>query len=122
VPFFPYAVDRRWAPLFTLLSIKDTDGVQVVDGMMRATFGRVSVETPIDNIDHSEVTGPHRWYKAVGLRLGLSDDSITFGTNHQRRLWIAFVERVPKVIGVRDHSALWVSVADPDGLAAALSR
>jgi hypothetical protein len=122
VPFFPYAVDRRWAPLFALLSIKDTDGVHVHDGVMRATFGRVSVETPIDNIDHTEVTGPHRWYTAVGLRLSFSDSSITFGTNHHRGLWIAFVEPVPKVIGVRDHCALWVSVADPDGLAAALKR
>lgn len=120
--FFPYAVDRRWAPLFTLLGVKDTDGVLVSDGMMRATFGRVSVETPMDNIDHTEVTGPHRWYTAVGLRLSFSDDSITFGTNHRRGLSISFVERVPKVIGVRDHSALWVSVADPDGLATALER
>ena len=122
MPFFPYAVDRRWAPLFTLLGIKDTDGVQVSNGMLRATFGRVSVETPTDNIDHTEVTGPHRWYTAVGLRLSLRDDSITFGTNHNRGLSIAFVEPVPKVIGVRDHSTLWVSVADPDGLAAALGR
>jgi hypothetical protein len=36
-------------------------------------------------------------------------------------LCIAFVEKIPKVIGRRDHSALWVSVADPEGLAAALS-
>lgn len=122
MPFFRYAVDRRWAPLFTLLGLKDTDGVQVSDGILRATFGRVSVETPIDNIDHTVVTGPHRWYTAVGLRLSFSDDSITFGTNHQRGLRIAFVEPVPKVIGVRDHSSLWVSVADPEGLAAALER
>jgi hypothetical protein len=122
VEFFPYAFDNRWAPLFTLLRVKDTDGVQVGDGMLRATFGQVSVETPIDNVDHTVVTGPHRWYTAVGLRLSFSDDSITFGTNHQRGLWIAFVERVPKVIGIRDHSALWVSVADPEGLAAALER
>ena len=120
--FFPYAVDRRWAPLLTLLRVKDTDGVTVSDGILRATFGWASVETPIDNIDHTVVTGPHRWYTAVGLRLSFSDDSITFGTNHQRGLWIAFVERVPKVIGVRDHSALWVSVADPEGLAVALER
>jgi hypothetical protein len=58
----------------------------------------------------------------VGLRLSFSDSSITFGTNHHRGLWIAFVEPVPKVIGVRYHCALWVSVADPDGLAAALKR
>lgn len=122
MPFFPYAVDRRWTPLLTLLRIKDTDGVLVSDGILRATYGRVSVETPIDNVDHTEVTGPHHWYTAVGLRLSFTDDSITFGTNHERGLWITFVERVPKVIGVRDHSSLWVSVADPDGLAAALER
>jgi hypothetical protein len=120
VTFFPYAVDHRWAPLFTLLRIKDTDGVDVSDGMLRATFGRVSVETPIDNVDHTLVTGPHRWFTAVGLRLSLTDDSLTFGTNHLRGLWIVFHERVPKVVGLRDHSSLWVSVADPDGLAAAL--
>lgn len=120
--FFPYDFDQRWAPLFTLLRVRDTDGVRVDDGMLRATFGRVAVETSIDNIDHTEITGPHRWYTAVGLRLSFSDDSITFGTNHRRGLWIAFVERVPRVVGVRDHSALWVSVADPDGLAAALGR
>ena len=120
--FFPYALDRRWAPLFALLGLKDIDGVQVSDGVMRATFGRVSIETPTGNIDHTEVTGPHRWYRAVGLRLSISDDSITFGTNHQRGLWIVFIERVPRVVGIRDHSALWVSVADPDGLAVALER
>jgi hypothetical protein len=122
VPFFPYARDGRWAPLFTLLRIKDTDGVLVSDGILRATFGPASVETPIDNVDHTEVTGPHRWYTAVGLRLSFSDDSITFGTNHRRGLSIAFVKPVPKVIGVRDHCVLWVSVADPEGLASALER
>ncbi|MGB7980340.1 MAG: hypothetical protein WCF36_06065 [Candidatus Nanopelagicales bacterium] len=120
--FFPYALDRRWAPLFVLLGVKDTDGVQVSDGILRATFGWVSLETATDNIDHTEVTGPHHWYTAVGLRLSFSDDSLTFGTNHRRGLSIAFIERVPKVIGLRDHSALWVSVADPDGLADALGR
>ncbi len=120
--FFAYALDQRWAPLFAVLRVKDTDGVQVDDGTLRATFGRVSVETPIENVDHTEITGPHRWYTAVGLRLSFSDDSITFGTNHHRGLWIAFVEPVPTVIGLRNHCALWVSVADPEGLAAALGH
>ena len=122
MPFFPYAVDRRWAPLFALLRLKDSDGVEVGDGILRATFGRASVQTPIDNIDCTTVTGPHRWYTAVGLRLSLSDDSITFGTNHHLGLLIAFRQRVPRVIGARDHSALWVSVADPEGLALTLGR
>ncbi len=79
-----------------------------------------SVKTPIANIDHTLVTGPHRWYTAVGLRLSFSDDGITFGTNHQSGLCIAFVDKIPRIIGMRDHSALWVSVADPAALAAAI--
>jgi len=32
----------------------------------------------------------------------------------------AWCDRVKRVVGLRDHSYLWVSVEDPEGLAAAL--
>ena len=119
--FFPYRIDKRWAPLFTVLRVKDTDGVEITeDGLLRSTYGRVKVETPIGNVDHTLVTGPHRWYKAVGLRLSFADDGVTFGTNHEAGLCLAFVEKIPKVMGFKEHSSLWVSVADPEGLAAAI--
>ena len=119
--FFPYRFDRRWKGLYAVLGVKRSDGVTITDdGRLIATYGRARVETTIDNVDHTEITGPHRWYTAVGLRLSFSDDGLTMGTNHERGLCIAFVERVPKVIGFSDHSALWVSVADPAALAAAL--
>ena len=118
---FPYRIDRRWTPMLTALGVSEDDGVTIGDDrVLRATFGRVRIKTPLNNVDHTEISGPHRWYTAVGLRLSFSDDGLTFGTNHRRGLCIAFVERIPKVIGFRDHSALWVSVADPEGLAAAL--
>ncbi len=121
--YFPYRFDRRWKVLFATLRVTESDGVTVTDdGMLRATYGRATVETPLSNVDHTRVTGPHRWYTAVGLRLSFADDGITFGTNHHRGLCIEFVERVPRVIGIRRHSALWVSVADPEGLAAAIGR
>jgi hypothetical protein len=120
---FPYRFDKRWTPLFLLLGVSDEDGVEITDdGKLIATFGRFSVKTTLDNVDHTRVTGPHRWYTAVGLRLSFTDDGITFGTNHRKGLWIAFVERVPRVIGFRDHSLLWVSVSDPEGLAAAIGK
>ena len=120
---FPYRFDKRWAPLFLALGVGDDDGVDVSDdGKLIATFGRFSVKTTLDNIDHTLVTGPHRWYTAVGLRLSLTDDGLTFGTNHHKGLWIAFVDKIPRVIGFRDHSLLWVSVADPEGLAAAIGK
>ncbi len=116
--FFPYHLDRRWTPMFAAMRVGKKDGVTLTDeGQFRATFGFLSVETPIANIDHTEVTGPHRWYTAVGARLSFADDGLTFGTNHHLGLCLGFVEKIPKVIGTRPHSALWVSVADPDGLA-----
>lgn len=119
--YFPYERDNRWKVLFALLGMSDRDGVVVTDETFVATFGRKRVETPLVNIDDTQVTGPHRWYTAVGLRLSFSDDGLTFGTNHRAGLHVAFVEKVPRVFGFRDHSALWVSVADPAGLAAALA-
>ena len=107
--------------MFVMLGLRDTDGVEITDdGTVIATFGRVRVKTPIENVEGTEISGPHRWYTAVGLRLSFTDDGLTFGTNHKRGLCIKFVERIPKVIGFKDHSALWVSVEDPEGLAAAL--
>jgi hypothetical protein len=121
--FFPYRFDNRWKCLFILLRVKHTDGVTIAaDGMLRATYGRWSIETSISNIDHTEVTGPHRWYTAVGLRLSGADDGITFGTNHAAGLAISFARKVPSVIGPRDHSSLWVSVAEPKQLAAFIGR
>ena len=109
--------------MFAAMRVSHDDGVTLTDdGQFRATFGFLYLETPIDNVDHTEVTGPHRWYTAVGARLSFADDGLTFGTNHHLGLCIEFVEKIPKVIGPRSHSALWVSVADPDGLATALGR
>lgn len=121
--FFPYRFDNRWKAMFFTLRVGPDDGVTITaDGRMVATYGRFTVDTPLDNIHHTQITGPHRWYTAVGLRLSFSDDGITFGTNHQRGLCIEFIEKVPRVIGFKDHSALWVSVADPEALAEAIGR
>ena len=119
--FFPYRIDTRWAPMLKVLGVKDSHGVRLTDdGQLIATYGWVTVKTPLANIDHTLVTADHRWYTAVGLRLSFADDGLTLGTNHRAGLCIEFVEKIPRVIGFRDHSALWVSVADPEGLAAAI--
>ena len=121
--FFPYRLDKRWSALFLLLGVGAKDGVKITgNGELIATFGWFKVKTTLANVDHTLVTGPHRWYTAVGLRLSLSDDGLTFGTNHRKGLSIAFVYKIPKVVGFRDHSTLWVSVVDPEGLAAAIGK
>lgn len=108
--------------MFLSLRIRKDDGVTLTeDGLFKATYGWFSVETPISNINHTEVTGPHRWYTAVGARLSFADDGLTFGTNHHFGLCIEFINKVDKVLGMDDHSALWVSVAEPEALADAIA-
>jgi hypothetical protein len=120
---FPYRLDKRWTALFFVLGVSKKDGVTITNkGELIATYGRFRVKTKLANIDHTVVDGPHRWYTAVGLRLSITDDGVTFGTNHKKGLSIAFVHKIPRVIGFRKHSLLWVSVADPEGLAAAIGK
>lgn len=120
---FPYQFDNRWSLMLFSLGVNDKDGVTLTeDGEFIATFGHVRMKTPLDNIAHTKITGPHRWYTAVGLRLSFVDDSLTFGTNHKLGLTITFINKIPKVFGFRDHSTLWVSVADPEALAAAIGK
>lgn len=119
---FPYRLDKRWTPLFWALGVDDESGVDVSNGALIATYGRYRVETTLDNVERTVETGPHRWYTAVGLRLSFTDDGLTFGTNHVAGLSISFVNKIPRVVGPSDHSTLWVSVADPAGLAAAIGK
>ena len=121
--FFPYRLDKRWVALFLMLGVTEKDGVTITaKGALIATFGRFKVQTTLANVDHTSITGPHRWYTAVGLRLSFTDDGVTFGTNHREGVSIAFVRKIPKVIGFRKHSMLRVSVGDPEGLAAAIGK
>ena len=119
---FPYRLDYRYAPVWLGAGVlPGRDGVTLTeDGRFRATFGLLRLETPLSNVEGAHITGPYRWWTAVGPRLSFTDDGLTFGTNRERGVCIHFHSRVRRVIGFRDHSALTVTVADADGLVAAL--
>lgn len=99
------------------------DGVTLTDdGRFVATFGLLRVDTPVENISDVHVAGPYRWWTAVGPRISFADDGLTFGTNPRAGLCVHFGEKIKRVIGFRDHSALTVTVADPHALEATLRR
>ncbi len=114
--FFPYRFDPRFAFMWLPLGARPgRDGVTVSADRIRATFGFLRHETPRSNVSGGPVTGDYRWYTAVGARLSFVDDGLTFGTNADRGVCIHFRTPVPRVLGVRPHSALTVTVADCDG-------
>jgi uncharacterized protein DUF2795 len=90
---------------------------------LEVRFGPWHVETSVDNVESATVTGPYQPLKTVGpAHLSLADRGLTFGTNDARGLCIRFREPVRGLepLGVVRHPSVTVTVADVDGLRAAL--
>lgn len=100
-----------------------TTGVDVEDGRLLARFGLWRVSTTLTNVEGTQVTGPYSPFKTIGpAHLSLADRGLTFATNATGGLCIRFREPVPGIepTGRLRHPGLTVTVADLDGLAAAL--
>jgi hypothetical protein len=97
--------------------------VQVRDDGLVAQFGLVRLQTPLGNVAGAEITGPYSWAKVVGPpRLSMVDRGLTFATNARRGVCIRFKQPVSVgPLGWLRHPALTVTVADPEGLAEALT-
>ena len=101
-----------------------TAWVEVAAGRLEARFGLWRLATPLDNVAGTEVTGPYTTLKTIGpAHLSLADRGLTLSTNSRRGLCIRFREPVPGIepTGRLRHPAVTVTVADVDGLAAALA-
>jgi hypothetical protein len=122
--FFPYDFDERFVLGYLPFGVRPSrDGVTLTDdNRFVATFGFFRVDTPISNVAGAHVTGPYRWWTAVGARISFVDDGLTFGTTSRRGTCVHFRQKLPSRLGFRPHSALTVTVADPDGLVGALTQ
>ena len=120
---FGYERDARYAAIWLpALLVPGRQGVELTgDGRFVARFGVLRLETPFGNIAGAHVSGPYRWWTAVGPRLSMVDDGLTFGTTNRGGVCVHFAAPVRRVIGRKDHSALTVTVADKDGLVRALT-
>lgn len=121
---FAFRHDRRFTvPLRALGVGPDTAWVEVDDTTLRVRFGRLGLRTPIDNVAGVELTGPYRWYRAIGPRLSLADGGVTFGTSTHGGVCIRFQESVPALLGRRfRHPGATVTVDDPPELARTLEE
>jgi hypothetical protein len=120
---FRYAIDIKLALFWLPFGVRPAkNGVSLTDdGRFVATYGFLRVETPLDNIGDAHITTGYRWWTAAGARLSFVDDGLTFGTNAQRGVCVHFRTKVPSRLRPSGHSALTVTVADPEGLVAALT-
>jgi hypothetical protein len=118
---FHYAADLKLAPFWAPFGVRPSrDGVTLTDDALTARFGFLHVETPITNVVGAHVTGGYRWWTAAGARLSFADDGLTFGTNAERGVCIHFAAPVRSRLRPAGHSALTVTVAEPEALVAAI--
>ena len=115
---FPIRLGPRSRPLLRLFGVRDGNAYVTLDGELDARFGRFRMTTPLSNIASWRIEGPWLWITAIGVRTSLRYRDVTFGGNQEGGVRIDFREHVPfGPIGMR---ALYVTVADLEGLGAAL--
>ena len=119
---FRYAIDLKLAPFWAPFGVRPSrDGVTLTDdGRFEATYGFLRIGTELENIAGAHVLTDFRWWTAAGARLSFADDGLTFGTNAHGGVCVHFRTKVPSPLRRAGHSALTVTVADLEGLAAAL--
>ena len=121
---FDFAFEPRLRHLARLFGVGPNNAWVEVEALhLVVRFGRWSLRTRLANVTDVTVTGPYSWWKVAGPpRLSLADRGITFATTSARGLCISFREPVHALLptSALRHPAATVTVADPDGLAAAL--
>ncbi|CAN5704035.1 hypothetical protein BH24CHL5_BH24CHL5_05320 [soil metagenome] len=110
----------RWARWFLLLfGVTQSRAYVDMNGQLAARFGFFRLTTPLDNITRWRIEGPWLAIRAIGVR-GSGAGDVTFGGNAEGGVRLDFRER-PRFWPLRPV-ALYVTVADMEGLGAALSE
>jgi hypothetical protein len=119
---FPIELGRRSRPLLRLLFGVTPENAYVDLGdELEAHFGYGRLRTPLTNIAAWRIEGPWLWITAIGIRRGIRDGVFTFAGTPKGGVRLDFRERVPTLRLFRTP-ALYVTVQDVEGFAAALSE
>jgi len=120
---FGFAFDPRFRWLLALVGVRPATARVTLSGeQLVARFGPWVCDTTVGNVSGVEVTGPYRWYTAIGARGSFVDRGLTFGSTPAGGVCILFHEPVTGLepFGRARHPGLTVTVADRDGFARAL--
>ncbi len=118
---FPFRLGPRSMPVLRLFGVRGVENAYVdLDATtFSARFGRFEVTTPVANLASWRIEGPWRWITAIGVRRSVRHGDMTFGGSHRGGVRVDFRERPP--LGPFRIPALYVTVADLEGLGAALT-
>jgi len=117
---FPFRIGSRSRPLLRLFGVRTGNAVVTADDEgLDAVFGFFRIRTPWTNVASWRIEGPWRWITAIGVRMSIRHRDLTFGGSHRGGVRLDF--REPVRLGLLRVPALYVTVEDLEGLAAALA-
>lgn len=117
---FPIRLGPRSRPILLLFGVRSANSYVNLNGDLRARFGFFGMRTPVENIRRWRIEGPWSWFTAIGVRRGIFKGDITFGGNHRAGVRLDF--KTPVKWLLFRPPALYVSVDDLEGFAAALAE
>lgn len=113
---FDFDFEPRFRPMLLLLGVTPrTSSVRLDDSVLDVRFGPWTFSTPVSNISGVHLTGPYRWYTAIGARGSFADRGLTFGTTTRGGVCLVFRHPVPGLepTGRMLHPGLTLTVAEP---------
>jgi hypothetical protein len=88
---FAFEFDDRFRPLLALVGVTpSTAHVTITGDRLVARFGPWSFTTELANVSCVRMTGPYRWFRAIGPRGSLADKGLTFGTTTRGGVCVEF--------------------------------
>ncbi len=118
---FPIRIGARSRALLRVVfGVKPDTAAVTLDGTdFDARFGWSHLRTPLTNIATWRIEGPWLWITAIGVRMSIRHRDLTFGGSTRGGVRVDF--RTPARVGPLHVPALYVTVEDLEGLAAALT-
>jgi hypothetical protein len=117
---FPIRLQPSMRPILLLFGVRPGNAIVRLDEERLAVrFGFFGTETALTNIERWDITGPYRWWRAVGVRRTLGTHDLSFGGSAHGGLCLHF--RASVGVARLRVTDLYVTVADLDGLATALA-
>lgn len=113
----------RWSRYVLLLwGVRDGHReAQLHDDRVEVRFGWVTSVIAVADIERWDITGPYRWYRAIGIRHTLFHHDISFcgDASGAIRLWL----RTPRRIAfVRGATEVFLGIEAPEHLGARLTE
>jgi hypothetical protein len=116
---FPIRIGRRSRPLLRLFGVREDNAYVDLNDELDARFGFFRLRTPVTNIVSWSIEGPWLWITAIGVRRSVRHGDVTFAGSHRGGVRVNFREHPH--LGPLRPPALYVTVEDLDGFAAALA-